>query len=407
MLVNIRVIPIIDYVPSFLLTKPSLAETILSTLAGAWLSVTTFTFSTTMVVLTTYSSNDSPRVVENFLQNKTTMRVLGTFTGGFIYCVTMLLLINESFASDLLLSPIVAILYAFWCIIQFVKFIFSVSNAIQPQNLIESLYQETTAQITSYVEDNKFLRSAHLDVEDFGQSMTIESVESGQLATIDSAKILELLDDQTFQLVIHPQIGDFIWEGQTLATLYSDAPLSLEQDQLDNIIKQFYLSNKRYARLDYRYAIQKIVDVAVRALSPGINDPNTAIRAIRALGRITGQLSQIEGIYDVVQLEKETGPVSEIIMENHNLKKDLFLMYSQIIEYGKSDIQVVVDLLAAIEGAMYISLPSNRPYLYDMGCYIYDLAIQAHHHETKIKIIENAIKKLEQVTNSDRKIDTM
>lgn len=83
LLVNLDVIPLIHVLPGFLLTGTALAQSILSTLAGAWLTVTTFTFSTTMVVLTTYSSSYSPRIVENFLQQKTTMRVLGTFIGGF------------------------------------------------------------------------------------------------------------------------------------------------------------------------------------------------------------------------------------------------------------------------------------------------------------------------------------
>ncbi|MGI6257440.1 MAG: DUF2254 family protein [Anaerovoracaceae bacterium] len=88
--VNGGILPFRDYLPEFLFTGTDLAETILSALAGAWLSVTTFTFSITMVVLTTYSSHYSPRIVENFLQKKTTMRVLGTFIGGFIYNISML-----------------------------------------------------------------------------------------------------------------------------------------------------------------------------------------------------------------------------------------------------------------------------------------------------------------------------
>lgn len=86
-LVDIRYIPILDYVPNIFLTSVELAKLILSTLAGSLLTITTFTFSTIMVVLTMYSSNFSPRVVNNFLTEKITMKVLGIFVGGFFYCI--------------------------------------------------------------------------------------------------------------------------------------------------------------------------------------------------------------------------------------------------------------------------------------------------------------------------------
>lgn len=394
MMINLEIIPILDHIPDFLLTQVSLAETILSTLAGAWLSVTTFTFSTTMVVLTTYSSNYSPRVVENFLQNKTTMKVLGTFVGGFIYCISMLFFINGSFANELVLSPLVAILYAFWCIIEFVQFIFSVANAIQPHNLISGLYEETNDWIEDYIEANAFKRSSALDTSDFKHETPLLATESGQLSAIDSDQMLGVLEEYTFQLVVHVQIGDFIRKGQTVATLYTLTNIELDHNWNDEwrkkLLSYFHLSNRRYASLDYRYSIQKIVDVAVRALSPGINDPNTAITAIRSLGLLTGRLSGISGMYDVLQLEKESGPASEIVVENFNLKEDLFLMYSQIVTYGKDNVHVVVELLAAIRGAIFVSAEFNVKYLRAMSDYIYESALQGTLHPSEKEIIDEA-----------------
>lgn len=390
MMVNLEILPILDYIPDFLLTKVNLAETILSTLAGAWLSVTTFTFSTTMVVLTTYSSNYSPRVVENFLQNKRTMKVLGTFIGGFIYCVSMLLLINESFVTDLVLSPVVAILYAFWCLIQFVLFIFSVANAIQPQNLISGLYEEAEAQIEAYIKRNEFKRTSDLDVADFSQKQELLATDSGQLTSIDSDKLLELLSDYAFKLVIQVQAGDFVRKGQVLAILYSDAKIELDEKIERAVNRQFHLKNKRFVVLDYRYAIEKIVDVAIRALSTGVGDPNTAISAIRSLGLLTGHLSQIEGIYDVLELEREDGPPSEILIENHNLKYDLFKMYSQIVEYGKSDVHVMKEVMDSLHGALLVSAPSNRAYLKEMAQYVYESTVPEYNAGMERSFMEEA-----------------
>lgn len=151
LLVNTQTLPLMDYVPVFFLTKMAPAQSILSTLAGALLTITTFTFSIAMVVLTTYSSDYSPRVVENFLHKKTTMKVLGTFVGGFVYCIVALFFLDETFTSQRVVSASVGILYAFWCVIQFIIFIFSVANSVQVQNLTAELYDEAQSIIDDFI----------------------------------------------------------------------------------------------------------------------------------------------------------------------------------------------------------------------------------------------------------------
>ncbi|YBZ95759.1 DUF2254 domain-containing protein [Bacillus sp. AK031] len=78
------------FLPDFMMTQIDLAQTVLSTIAGSLLAMTTFTFSTVMVVLTTYSSQFSPRALKNFVNDNTTLRGLGIFMGGFIYSITAL-----------------------------------------------------------------------------------------------------------------------------------------------------------------------------------------------------------------------------------------------------------------------------------------------------------------------------
>lgn len=82
-LIDNGTLPIQQYIPNIFFTSVDLAKQILGTLAGALLTITTFTFSTILIVLTMYSSQFSPRVVDNFLTNKITMKVLGLFVGVF------------------------------------------------------------------------------------------------------------------------------------------------------------------------------------------------------------------------------------------------------------------------------------------------------------------------------------
>jgi Predicted membrane protein (DUF2254) len=103
------------FYPEIFLVGLDLGKTILGTIAGSLLTMTTITFSTTMVVLTTYSSQFSPRTLENFIQDPVTMRVLGVFIGGFVYCIFTLLFIRES-VGNTVASATIGVIIAFICL---------------------------------------------------------------------------------------------------------------------------------------------------------------------------------------------------------------------------------------------------------------------------------------------------
>ena len=92
-------------------TTTELAQAVLGIIAAAFITIATFTFSTAMVMLTMYSSQFTPRVVENFLNNQMTMKSFGVFLSGFIYAITSLLLIKESGESRLVIAASVGVLY--------------------------------------------------------------------------------------------------------------------------------------------------------------------------------------------------------------------------------------------------------------------------------------------------------
>ncbi len=370
--INTRFLPVMDRIPDFLLTNVSLAQTILSTLAGALLTITTFTFSTTMVVLTTYSSNFSPRVVENFLQEKTTMKVLGTFIGGFVYSILTLFFLGEVFISDRVLSASVAILYAIWCVIQFVVFIFSVGNSVQAQHLIARLYEDARGIIEEFIDSNQSRRLDQWTIEPFTAQARIVAASSGYLVALDIPGIRQALANRDFRLVIARQIGDFISKGDELGLLLTNGMDTDSDEVLEEIRRQVSFSSKRFTITDYRYAIQKIVDIALRAISPGINDPNTAISCIHSLELLTGRLSTIEGNYQILTDDAGKAETAEIILENYNFDRDLQTTFGQLVHYGKEDLSIVLALLDAMAGAIIQSTPANRDHLLNMARYIAD-----------------------------------
>lgn len=212
----------------------------------------------------------------------------------------------------------------------------------------------------------------HFDISHFEKKHDILTEYSGYLVGISLDDAKAVLNNKAYTLVVKQRIGDFVGKGETLAVLYHHPDTNCTEEQNEKLQKLFGLESKRYALRDYRYAIQKIADVALRAVSPGINDPNTAISFIHSLGLLTGRLATIEGVYDSVHIENEEGLHLDIIIENYSFKNDLFNTFVQITQYGKNDVTVVLALLEAIRRAMLTSADVNRAHLLDLAQYVFD-----------------------------------
>ncbi|MDW7658405.1 MAG: DUF2254 family protein, partial [Bacillota bacterium] len=195
-LIDNKILPIKQYIPAILFTTVDLAKRILGMLAGVLLTITTFTFSTILIVLTMYSSQFSPRVVENFLSNKSTMKVLRIYTGGFLYCITNLLFMRSANYDQFVISATIAVIYSFLCIIYFIIFVYTVSSLIQANNLIERLFDEsnqTIENVISFLKDKERIDQYNFEQND--KQIEIFSKKSGYLDLIDFDLIWNLIKD--------------------------------------------------------------------------------------------------------------------------------------------------------------------------------------------------------------------
>lgn len=386
LLIDTRILPIHWIIPGFFLTSVDLAKTILGTLAGALLTITTFTFSTIMVVLTTYSSNFSPRVVENFLTDKISLKVLGIFTGGFFYCITTLLFMRDSLDVQVL-SATVAVIYSIVCIAYFILFVFSVSSSIQASKLINRLFQRSK----DLIEETMAFREKHETVmsysaESYTNQYPVHASSFGYLGIINFTAMLDLIAKTDCTIIIHTVVGTFVSKNMELFTVcYNDAedlPANLDK-KIENC---FTFTQEKTSITDYNFTIQKIVEVALRALSPGINDPNTAIQCIRFIGVLVARISESENIYTVIQNEDSTG---RILYEDFNFKSTLNDSYGQIIHYGKEDLSVVDAVFKSLKTVVRCCSPANKKHIQDFSRYFFDKAEKYHSHPYDLEVLEN------------------
>ncbi|MFU8795072.1 MAG: DUF2254 family protein [Dethiobacteria bacterium] len=182
-----------NYIPDIFLTSVGLSKTILSVIASALIGMTTFTFSMTMVVLTNYSSQFSPRVVKNFLSDDETMKTLGIFMGGFLYSIMALSFMRNSLEDKLVVSAIVGTMFAIFCLVNFLKYINHVGSFIQTSNLIQRLYDEAVKEVEDYREFMQQGRNvSRIEAECADCIIKVKGASGGYIQYIDHKKITNL-----------------------------------------------------------------------------------------------------------------------------------------------------------------------------------------------------------------------
>ena len=334
-----------DYIPSILLTSVEPSRTILGVIAGALITMTVFTFTTTMVVVTIYSSQFSPRVVKNFLMDENTMKTLGVFMGGFIYSIMALVYMRNGIGDNQVIAAMIGIFYILFCLIHFLKYINHVSSYIQMNNLIERLSEEAMGKIALY---KTFLERGEIkkDLETLKEysSRDIKINKHGYIQVIDYDRIVKICKEQGEYSVVSKIPGTFITGSTSVISIYSEKLEKIEKDIDEKLIECFDVGKENAQTQGFIFPIQKISEIAVRAISPGINDPNTAIHCLHIMGIILSEVAIIEKGYLFLMEDGKSSGAFEVV----DFEQVLYHSFYQVIHYGKEDLSVMVGLIRAL-----------------------------------------------------------
>ncbi|MEN8702377.1 DUF2254 domain-containing protein [Bacillus infantis] len=351
------------FYPEIFLVGLDLGKTILGTIAGSLLTMTTITFSTTMVVLTTYSSQFSPRTLENFIQDPVTMRVLGVFIGGFVYCIFTLLFIRES-VGNTVASATIGVIIAFICLAFFAYFIYHVATSIQVGKLIKRLADDVLDMMKR--EKENFEEHDHVSLLQVRPSVVMEAKavkakRFGYIQYIDEDKLMQHAAEQGTIIEVLKPIGLFVTDKHDLLCVHNqeEIPEGLE----DAVI----VGTERTTYKDVDFGLQKIAEVALRAVSPGINDPNTAIQCIHSLSVCLSASSHLDG--SVKAISDEEGRM-KVIIPQRSFEELLNTSFRQISHYAKDDFSVMQAIFKALEEIGTGSGPAIRKALNTFADYL-------------------------------------
>lgn len=344
-----------DYMPTGLMKYffsggADSARSILSTIAGAMITVAGTVFSITLVALTLASSQFGPRLLQNFMHDRINQVVLGSFIATFVFCLLILRTVKSDTSAEFVpnISVLFAVLIAIVNIFLLVIFIHHISVSIQADHVISDINMKLHTQMRHLFPDEmgevkeKSLSDRELSgiKQAFPEREDLKTTRNGYLQAVNNEGLMQAAVESDLLIMLQYQPGDFLTEKQALVTVCSRG--KLDETAREKIQRAFILGNKRTATQDAEFAIHQMVEIAARALSPGINDPFTVITCIDYLTAtmcyLTG--SRFPSAYrydDQKQLRVITKPLTfEGMMD---------AAFNQIRQYGENSPAVLIRLM--------------------------------------------------------------
>ncbi len=255
------------------------ARTFLGTIAGSMMTIAGVVFSITILVLAQTAGQYSSRVLRNFMRRKSNQIILGVFVGIFIFC---LFLITNLHPTDNGLTVLSGFFLAIVGVGFLIYFIHQTSISIQASEIISSVYEETIEGIEKMYPDS-YKKKGEEPLK-FKKNVSVPSKETGYLQAIDSQALLQLAIDYNTHISLNKKVGEFVAKGEIVSFIGKD--LLKDENFTYYFFRSLIIGKNRSAEQDVSFGVQQVVDIALRGLSPGINDLSTAQTAIDYLGSI-------------------------------------------------------------------------------------------------------------------------
>ncbi|MGD7001633.1 DUF2254 domain-containing protein [Corynebacterium halotolerans] len=271
-------------VPFTVAMSSNAATWLLATVAGAMITTVGVVFSLTVVSLQLASGQFSPRVMRSFIRDRLSQRVIGFLLATFFYCVLVLPRISgEPTDPAPQISLMVAIVLTLVTVIGIILHLDHLAHGLQVGNVARSIEVEGEAVATAHDSTPPGLQ--HADAKEFhdapDEAVVISSPFNGWVSQIDLGQLFKAAPAGTV-VRMETRVGAYIHSGEPLITAWPPLP----ERNRKGLAEAIEISDARAMLQDVDFAIRQLVDIGLRALSPAINDPTTAVEVILRLGSL-------------------------------------------------------------------------------------------------------------------------
>lgn len=343
------------------------ARGMLAAIAGSMITVAGVAFSITIVTLSLASTQYTPRILRTFMRDRANQAVLGVFVGIFTYCLIVMRTIRAGTETEPSFVPLVAVfaalLLALVSIGFLIFFIHHTAASIQAAYLLDAVTKDTLAAVDSLFPEELGEESGDADAAAELAERTWHPIGArrfGYIQSVSTEGLMRFAKERDVTLRIERTVGEFVVDGAPLVSI--DRAPEEKNDGAAAINAHFAIGDFRTVEQDPGFGIRQIVDIAMKALSPGVNDTSTAVSCLDYLSVILCRLAarRIESPFREDSDEKGRAPKLRVIAPRPSFAEHVARSFDEVRLSAHGNVTILLHLLCAIERVAHVTRSAGR-----------------------------------------------
>lgn len=309
------------------LQDASTARSIISAIVAGIISLTVFSFSMVMILLNQAASSMSNRVLDKLIGNRFQQTVLGIYIGTIVYALFLLSTIRgiDSGIYVPALSTYLLILITVIDIFLFIYFLHYITHSVKYRVIIQRIFNDTQRAM----EQDCYLQQEPCPNPSVSSVITVPATAAGIYAHFDKPALLKIAEENDLLVSLLVKPGTYVLKGIPVAGINKAA----DKELLEAIAATFYFPLTDAIADNYYNGFRQLMEIAIRALSPGINDPGTALISLRSLFG----LMQFRMQFYPETLIRDSNRAPRIIVQQPAIEELFQQFILPIWDYGKTD----------------------------------------------------------------------
>jgi uncharacterized membrane protein len=341
--------------------QPRSARELLSTLSSAVLSITGVVFSITILVLQLANTQFSSRVLKTFLKDKQTQLSMGVLLGSFVYSVALLPSVRDEtfdhpeFVPEL--SITIALGLALLSVAFFIRYIHHMAHSIRAVEVVHRIASETRASMQRMYPElaEADLPTRAVAPERPEDHLLTHDGDPGVLVSVDEKPLLDLATKHDVFIELLHHMGDFVPRDAPIFRVWG---ASCDPSDLKACVG---IDQERTHQQDPAFGLRQLVDIAERALSPGVNDPTTAVQALDQIHDLLRWLSRRAFPSPVVV---DASGVPRLLLPRPDFAAYVHLGLDESRQFGGASVQIARRLRGVLEDLLRVASEPRKHVLW-------------------------------------------
>ncbi|WP_347551104.1 DUF2254 domain-containing protein [Pseudalkalibacillus hwajinpoensis] len=338
------VLELSQYTPNMIRTTAQPTRLLISALIGGILTLSAFTLNSLLVVLTTFSGQFSPRMLINFVADRTTQHFIGIFHGSFVYVLIIFLFITSKEDEYFVAIPGMTVLLAFVTVVTFIFFINHATSWMQVHNIATNMKEGSISIV------RKTLRN---DLEQFrceepGDLMEKEretqslilAPESGYIQLVDFKSMIDEAKKDQVIVKLHNKVGDYVLKDNRFFSYWGPGAERVNPEKYSSFIELGY---KETEIQDLKMGMTKLAEIGVKSL--GNNDPQTATTVIHQMADLLLEVEK--DITFTPYLADHEGQV-RVAMDTEDFNFYLYRGFGYLRHYAGDNYPIITEIIIAL-----------------------------------------------------------